>query len=527
MRKFGKSLIAVGTAAVLLCTGCSSVEQPEGDEDIFANLMSTEEATEETTEVTTTVVTYDEVILEVPEITQEEVSIVLEAEDVSIPEYCAIAVQPRLGYSGTGYLSGISAYNGTILRLETEIPATQHYDITIVAGCSAECTCEIEANGETIYTLEMDEVDNFMSITIQGIFLQEGECTFSIEPTDGVIDVDCLEIVNNTSLYDEESAISESPVDPDASDGAVELYQFLTSQYGSKIISGQYVSSSDNTELEEIYLTTGKYPLIRFADVGAYTDGDTENATAVEDSLAWAEEGGVVGLIWTWNAPSGTEDVLAENTDFSLADAVTEEDVATCTLSELQYMLQAGTITEECYDLICDIDTIAEALEPLAEADVPVLWRPLMEAGGEWYWWGASGADAYIWLWDLLYTRMTEYHDLHNLLWVWNGQSESYLVDTDEFDIASLDLYVDETEDEFGSRYEQYVALSNMVSGKMFAMSECSTFPDINAIFRDNAVWSFFGLWYDTYFEAAFEDTENLISVYNSEAVLTREDYTP
>ena len=81
-------------------------------------------------------------------------------------------------------------------------------------------------------------------------------------------------------------------------------------------------------------------------------------------------------------------------------------------------------------------------LKKLADADVPVLWRPLMEAGGDWFWWGASGADAYRWLWELMYTRMTEYHQLNNLLWIWNGQSSSYQVDKSQYDISSLDVYV-------------------------------------------------------------------------------------
>ncbi|MFR4476933.1 MAG: hypothetical protein ACLT3Y_06835 [Ruminococcus callidus] len=38
---------------------------------------------------------------------------------------------------------------------------------------------------------------------------------------------------------------------------------------------------------------------------------------------------------------------------------------------------------------------------------------------------------------------MTEYHHLNNLLWVWNGQSSSFLVDSSQYDIASLDLYVE------------------------------------------------------------------------------------
>ena len=529
MRKKWHTMISLAAAYLLAMTGCTKIEQFSENSGI--SMIATQTTQLETdmaeTEPETTSVQYEEVALEVPEIDRQDVSIILEAEDTAIPEYCAISVMPRLGYSGTGYLSGISANNGTKLTLETEIPATQHYDITIVAGSAAACTCKVEANGETVYTLVMDSTENFLRITMQGIFLQEGDCTLTIVPEDGVIDVDCVELTNNTSLYDDEASIDDMPTDADASDAAVELYQFMKSQYGSKIMTGQYVSSSEETELEEIYKITGKYPLIRFADVGGYTESSTAEATAVQDSLNWAAKGGVVGLIWYWTAPMDEADIYTENTSFSLANAVTDADIADSDEAELLQLKADGKISEECYALIQDIDAIAAALQPLADADVAVLWRPLMEASGGWYWWGASGADAYVWLWDLLYTRMTEYHGLHNLIWIWNGQSDSFLVDEDQYDIASLDLYVEEDSDEeFGSRYEQYVALRNMIPNKLLAMSECSTVPDTNAMFRDNAVWSFFGLWYGVYLEESYTDKSALIAMYNSEAALTRGDFS-
>lgn len=188
-------------------------------------------------------------------------------------------------------------------------------------------------------------------------------------------------------------------------------------------------------------------------------------------------------------------------------------------------MLESGEISEECYALIQDIDVVSEAMQPLADADVAVLWRPLMEAGGGWYWWGASGTDAYRWLWDLLYTRMTEYHHLNQLIWVWNRQSSSYLADASQYDIASVDLYVEEDKT-FGSRYEQYVALRNMAPGKLLEISECSNLPDMNTMFRDRTVWPFFGLWYASYLGTYTSDVD-LTAMYHSEAALTLGDYQP
>ena len=383
-------------------------------------------------------------------------------------------------------------------------------------------------NGESVYTMKTDATDNFMRVKIQGIFLSAGACELSVVPVDGIVDIDCVELVNNTSLYDGTSEIAAAPVNAAATEKTKQLYQFLQQNYGQKIVTGQYVSDSSGKELDEIYNITGKYPLIRFADMNAYSPngGDETKATAVADSLAWAEEGGVVGLSWLWNAPTGTASFYEKDTSFDLKTAVTDADVAGKSEEKLSKMVSNGEITQNCYALISDIDRISAALKPLADADVPVLWRPLPEAGGGWYWWGADGAETYQWLWNLMYTRMTEYHHLNNLLWVWNGQSSSFLVDSSQYDIASRDLYV-EKEETYGSRYEQYVALRNMVSsGKLLAISECSNLPDMNAMFRDNAVWSFFGLWYAPYL-GEYTDNNALVEFYNSEAALTREDYTP
>ncbi len=519
MRK--EQVFALAAAGVLL-TGCTKIEQesPKPSESVATG--TTQLATEAET---TPAQQYPSVALQVPEITRQDVSMKLEAEDAAVPTGCSVAMMPRLGYSGTGYLSGLDAQNGSSLELEAEIPATQHYDITVVVGAGAASTCKILVNGESVYTMKTDATDNFMRVKIQGIFLNAGNCKLAVAPIDGVVDIDCVELANNTSLYDENAEIAAAPVNEKATEKTRKLYQFLQQNYGKKIITGQYVSDSSSKELDEIYTMTGKYPLIRFADMNAYSPngGDAAKATAVADSLKWAEEGGTVGLSWLWNAPTGTGTFYEKDASFDLKTAVTDADIAKKSDAELKKMVSDGTISQNCYALVSDIDGISEALKPLADADVPVLWRPMPEAGGGWYWWGADGAEAYRWLWNLMYTRMTEYHQLNNLLWIWNGQSSSFQVDSSQYDIASLDLYV-EKDETYGSRYEQYVALRNMVPGKLLAMSECSNVPDMNAMFRDNAVWSFFGLWYAPYL-GEYTDKNTLIEFYNSEAALTREDY--
>lgn len=51
----------------------------------------------------------------------------------------------------------------------------------------------------------------------------------------------------------------------------------------------------------------------------------------------------------------------------------------------------ANTSSTDYALLLSDMDAIAKELLILQAANIPVLWRPLHEADGGWFWWGAYG----------------------------------------------------------------------------------------------------------------------------------------
>ncbi len=71
------------------------------------------------------------------------------------------------------------------------------------------------------------------------------------------------------------------------------------------------------------------------------------------------------------------------------------------------------------------LDEIAEGLEQLQQAGVPVLWRPYHEMNGNWFWWSACEQDesqrtrAFQRLWSETYRYLTVEKRLHHLLWVY------------------------------------------------------------------------------------------------------------
>ena len=183
-------------------------------------------------------------------------------------------------------------------------------------------------------------------------------------------------------------------------------------------------------------------------------------------------------------------------------------------------MQQNGEIDKKLVDLIKDIDTISLHLSRLQDNGVTVLWRPLHEASGKWFWWGADGKEKYFWLWDLLYERQTHYHKLNNLLWVWNAQNEDWYVGDDKCDIISADVY--DNNINTSSQANTYSNMANISSKKLIALSECDTPPDINFMLRDKAKWSWFCVWSGDYIMNDFGELvesyttkKRLIEIYN------------
>lgn len=179
----------------------------------------------------------------------------------------------------------------------------------------------------------------------------------------------------------------------------------------------------------------GKTPAVLGVDLIEYSPSRVEHgstSTAVEDAIAHAAKGGIVTVVWHWNAPAGLYDTAeepwwrgfyTEATDFDIAAALSDTTNANYTL------------------IIRDIDAIAVQLKRLQDADVPVLFRPLHEAEGGWFWWGAKGPEPAKALWRLIYDRWTNVHGMNNLVWVWNSVAADWYPGNDVTDVLSTDVY--------------------------------------------------------------------------------------
>jgi|CXWL01.1.fsa_nt_gi mannan endo-1,4-beta-mannosidase len=129
------------------------------------------------------------------------------------------------------------------------------------------------------------------------------------------------------------------------------------------------------------------------------------------------------------------------------------------------------------------LDSVAVALAQLRDAGVVVLWRPLHEMNGDFFWWSA-GRDGgwarpadFRALWRDMFDYLSREKGLDNLLWVYAPVYQSndgvqpvlhYYPGDDVVDVVGLDYY-ENTMDrmDLGGSYRTLVAL-----GKPFAITE-------------------------------------------------------
>ena len=287
-----------------------------------------------------------------------------------------------------------------------------------------------------------------------------------------------------------ESFRADTPVVPNASPAARSLLAYLSETYGRKTLSGQQEghrrTNGTSFELHHIQQTTGKLPAILGLDVMHATLANRPSGTnahpTARRALEWSARNGIVTICWHWYAPAGRRAFYSKETDYDFTPA-----------------LKPGS--EEHAALMRDIDLVSDELKVLRDADVPVLWRPLHEANGRWFWWGMQGPDAFRELWQLMFDRMTATHQLTNLLWVFSPGASIDLAawyPGDAFvDIIGQDHYpMDGNNGPAKNIFDELVALGR--SAKLVGMSENGPIPDPERMFAEKAPWLFYITWAGT-----------------------------
>lgn len=441
-----------------------------------------------------------------------EEEILIEAEDAILSDGLTIE-NSEPGYSGTGYVGDFSEPDQS-LTFEIDVPADSLYDLTV--GYAA-----IHGEGKVVNILLNDEPlgsitmgDGFGETSGGKMQLNEGTNTVTITPNWTYFAIDYIKVAPASVPPAHE--VEKQLINHNATEETQALFNYLVDNFGEKILSGQQGDPNDNlADLDEIERITGKLPAILGLDLMDYSPSRIEFGAKTDDvdrGIEWAEQGGIVTFAWHWNAP---KDLF--NTDEQPWWSGFYTDASTF---DIEYAMDHPE--SEDYKLILrDIDAIAEELKKLQDEGVPVLWRPLHEAEGGWFWWGGKGPEPVKKLWHLMYDRLTNEHQLNNLIWIWNSIDEDWYPGNDYVDIVSFDSYPGEYNYiPQASQYEALVDLSN--NQKLVAMAENGPIPDPDLLSMYYSKYLYFTTWNGVLTEQNSE--EHIKYVYDHDSVITRDE---
>ncbi len=427
---------------------------------------------------------------------------------------------------------------GTTVSVDVTVEEAGLYELSI-------CYCEPSDPNKKVQYLNVNGVNqgevsfphnlSFEETSGGVVMLDEGVNTIELKAYWGYTYFDYL-----TIKPADESLSNLSPTrqlsNPNASDSAKRLYNYLCDQYGNHIIAGQQEycgehnynlwSDPDNyikdneAEFEYIMEKTGEQPAIRGIDLLNYRSNSPWTDHAPERAIQWVNEyKGIATLTWHWNVPS-------EEGGETAAFYVESTGNSPFTTFSVKNALKEGTWENK--QILADIDVIAKELTKLKEADVPVLWRPLHEAEGAWFWWGAEGPEACKELYRLLYDKLTNEYGLDNLIWVWTGYtyptSAAWYPGDDVVDIVGYDKYnaVDGLPNLSSISSTFYSLVQSTDGQKMVAMSENDSIPSLENLVNDKAAWLYFCPWYMNYLTSEQNNpVDNLVEIYTSDYCIT------
>ncbi len=371
--------------------------------------------------------------------------------------------------------------------------------------------------------------------------MSAGEVTVGIKPAWTWFVVDYVRLELDTEA-DAPVTPSASLVTPNSTESAQKLYNFLVTNWGKKTISGFMTGSmdgattsseiTDHEDVQAVYTRSGKYPaLVGFDFMNATGKSVNENNswyinyTNVAIALAkklW-KKGGIPAFTWHWRSPSyetdgfyvTTQSDANNQTDFNFTEAMNADG-------------SWNTTSTYYKNMIADIDKVADYFLDLQEEGVAAIFRPLHEASGAWFWWGTQGGANYAKLYQLVYNEMVNVKGVKNLVWVWNPE---YATDSDwnpgagYYDVVSIDIY--NNAKDYQSNYVAFNNLKKLTSNsKLVALSENGPVPDVDDCYDNDATWSWWMPWYQSWSGNFADQTETTQwkKVMEDERIITLED---
>jgi len=268
-----------------------------------------------------------------------------------------------------------------------------------------------------------------------------------------------------------------APADRRATRQVRSLLNYLKWNQGKALISGQ----TDFGDIKWIEENTGKRPAILGMDFMHVPTRMGKQTADTDVAIDWyRNKHGLLTYQWHWSSPAGASDpgsgFYASKTKFDLTKALSDPN------------------SDDYKGLVVDIDDVAAEMEKLSKAGVPIIFRPLHEAQGGWFWWGSKGAESCVKLYHLMFERLTGRHHLHNLVWAWTA----YPASQKKGDPAAWypgDNCVDIVVSDYCESKSEYDQLVNLTGGhKMVALAETMNAPDPDKVLSQTP-WAYWVTW--------------------------------
>ncbi|MEK7475122.1 MAG: glycosyl hydrolase [Candidatus Coatesbacteria bacterium] len=438
--------------------------------------------------------------------------IVLEAETGRLVGVEVVTARP--GLSGTGYVTGFDADDDRV-EFEVEVPAGLYAVSIRYALEDGEKGFDLEINCERRSGMMTRTGGDWHECDAGPVILPGGPVRIAVGKGWGWWEFDRITLTPTTLV-----AVPKPPArlaNPRAGAAAKALFRRLVAAYGDRTLAGQ----QDQREIDYARSVTGRAPALGsfdFMDCSpSRVERGADGTRTVEQAIAWGRAGGVVQMMWHWNAPADLLDregqewwrgFYTEATTFDLAAALADP-------KSDRYRL-----------LVRDLDAIAGLLARFQAAGIPVLWRPLHEAQGGWFWWGAKGPEAFKAFWRLMFDRFTRHHGLHELIWVYGPpggglEAADWYPGDDVVDAIGPSVYADATSSLAG----EWETLRRLYGGrKLVGLSECGAPPDPGRERAYGVRWSWFSVWSGRFVRDIPPD--RLRAIYDDPDVVTLERWT-
>ncbi|SHK51824.1 Por secretion system C-terminal sorting domain-containing protein [Fibrobacter sp. UWOV1] len=361
--------------------------------------------------------------------------------------------------------------------------------------------------GSTTSQVSFPVTDKGKFVDVETVLtLAAGANTIAITNSWGWIDVDYIEV---KEFEAKAFTLCNAPVTKNATPSAIKLYNFLVNNFGKKTISGVMTGNMDaytigdatqHEDVQAVYKAGGKYPALIGADLMNATGANKDEGwfqqyteKAIDIAKTTWKKGGIPAFTWHWRPGDEVEFYVK-----GAHDTYTEFDFS-------EAFIKGSTTwdtTSAAYKAIVgDIDHVSQIFLDLQKEGVAAIFRPLHESGGNWFWWSINTGKQFIALYQLLYERMVFKNGVNNLIWDFNPQDASKLSWTPGetyYDVLSVDIY--NKANDHQSNSAAFIDFANKGgTNKIIALSENGPIPDVDNMYAENAPWSWWMPWYESW----------------------------